>query len=147
MKNDAQSAAHWQGPTPDRPKSAKAILKKFLENQTIHDMGDVTAYVYEGQPGISNVLAVTVVPDLYVPNERWEEEWYSPTQYVLMLDLGYDLSYSLSWTRAIFDRGGLRLPEPGPWRYRGGHDGWTDNVPLAEVEFRIGQKQDDQADD
>ena len=141
-RNDAQLAARWQGPVPDRPKSAKALLKKFLEDQTIHDMGDLTVHVYEGQPGISDVLAVTQVPNLYVPNERWEEEWHSPTHYVLILDLGHDRTYSLHWTRATFTRNGLRLGL-GPWRYRGGNDGWIDNVPLSEVEFRMGSKQED----
>ena len=120
----------------DRPKSAEKLLVKFLDKPPEHH--DSFKVVYD-EPGSHERLAEVTYCSVWNACDHYEEQWFHrdggpPDGYVLTLTTTSD-EYYVRWARALYDRGGLWLPEPGPWRFRGATDGWENTMSLREVTF------------
>ena len=126
----------------DRPKSAEKLLVKFINMPPEYDDGFKTVYDEPGGDILDQVTYISV----WNACDNYEEVWFRDDNgtshgYALTLTTSTGDHYSVRWARATHDRGGLRLPAPGPWRFRGGGDHWgNDNMTLANVEFRTARR-------
>ena len=120
----------------DRPKSAEKLLVKFLDKPPeYHDSFKV---VYD-EPGSHEMLAEVDYHSVWNACDHYEEVWFKDDNgashgYALTLTTTSN-EYYVRWARALHDRGGLRLPEPGPWRFMDATDGWENTMSLREVTF------------
>ena len=131
----------------DRPKAAEEMLCRFLELAPVSEARWKIVYDNPKVPGNEQLTTVMHVR-VWNACDHYREMWLSPTWYNLSLtaDDGEE-NYELAWARATHDRGGLELPEPGPWRYQGGNDHWGHNgLSIAHIEERLGIRRSPRTD-
>ena len=116
--------------TVDRPKAAEKLLREFVNQPPVYHERWVN--VYDDEPG-GEVFDQVLKVEPWNACDNYYERWLSPTWYTLTLHDDQGQPYDLAWARATHDRGGLELPKPGPWRFKGGTDHWECRVSVRAV--------------